>query len=349
MDTVHYQIFHEAGAPLELKSSPCPELGSGDVLVAITLATICGSDIHTYLGHRNEPTPCILGHEGMGTVIASARDAVSVGERVTWSLADSCGNCSPCADHAIPEKCDDLFKYGHASLSNGTGLNGTYATHILLRPGTAIIPLPDSVSDALAAPANCALATMVKAVEQLPATTKSVVVQGMGMLGLYTCALLHARGIRTYGVDVNETRLEFAAKFGAKPIHGNNDCVATILNANCGKVDGVIEAAGFAPVVKDGMAMLRYGGTYVLVGLVHPDSKLPITGEDIIRKNATICGIHNYAPQHLQQGIDFLATNATTYPFDDLVSPPYPLTDLETAFELAQQHTWCRVAITPSN
>src|SRR5688572_7914098 len=91
------QLFHAPGQPFEMASAPLPdELHSGEVLVQISLATICGSDLHTTEGRRSAPTPCVLGHEAVGHVISSSREGVTLGQRVTWTLADSCGHCAPC-------------------------------------------------------------------------------------------------------------------------------------------------------------------------------------------------------------------------------------------------------------
>lgn len=60
----------------------------------------------------------------------------------------------------VCSKCKSLFKYGHAPLNDGCGLNGTYSTHVVLRPGTHVVRLPDHLSDEVAAPVNCALATV---------------------------------------------------------------------------------------------------------------------------------------------------------------------------------------------
>ena len=61
-----------------------------------------------------------------------------------------------------------FFKYGHASIGNGSGFNGCYASHIIIRPGTFVIKLPKSINDDLAATINCALATMVNCIDQIP-------------------------------------------------------------------------------------------------------------------------------------------------------------------------------------
>jgi D-arabinose 1-dehydrogenase-like Zn-dependent alcohol dehydrogenase len=58
-------------------------------------------------------------------------------------------------------------------MSNGSGFNGCYSSHIVIRKGTVLIKLPDEISDNLAASINCALATMVNCVENLPQNVKN--------------------------------------------------------------------------------------------------------------------------------------------------------------------------------
>ena len=112
-------VFQGTGLPhrVDTLSSPVA-LRRGDLLVAVRLATICGSDLHTYAGRRSCPLPTVLGHEAVGTVVAlgEGRDPALMGRRVTWTLADSCGKCVACAEWSLPQKCQTLFKYGHAAL-----------------------------------------------------------------------------------------------------------------------------------------------------------------------------------------------------------------------------------------
>lgn len=339
-------VFVGPEKPFEFRSVPLPAPAEGEVLVAISLATVCGSDLHTFEGRRNEPTPCVLGHEAVGRVVAvgSGRDPAWVGTRVTWTLADSCGCCPPCREWELPQKCERLFKYGHASIDSGSGLNGCYASHLLLRFGTTVIPLSDKVTDAMVAPANCALATMVAATEPLSRGGGTVLIQGAGLLGIYGCTLLRQRGWkRVLVVDPNPARLEFARAFGGEPF-----LPAELAGIRSGSVDAAIEVAGIPAVIADGMRVLRPGGHYALVGMVHPDSRLDLTGEAIIRKCLTIRGTHNYAPRHLQQAVDFLTRHAGDWPWESLVSTPFPLTQLEAAFHLARSGRWPRVSVDPT-
>jgi threonine dehydrogenase-like Zn-dependent dehydrogenase len=233
----------------------------------------------------------------------------------------------------------ELVKYGHSSLSLGTGLNGCYASHIVLRSGTHLVEVPDGVSDRVASPANCALATMFAALENLPNSCRSVVIQGAGLLGLYGAILLRTRGVpNVYVVDPSASRLDRVRDFLGVPM-GADD-----LRPLYGQIDVVIEAAGTASVIPEGLRLLRPGGHYILVGMVHPDSEFAITGEALIRGCITMRGVHNYGPRHLEQAIAFLEQEPSL-PWESLISPAYPLLELNQAFAIAASRTWPRVAV----
>lgn len=347
MTTARVAVFCGPGEPFKTADRLIHEpLQPGECLVKISLASICGSDLHTVSGRRHQPQPSILGHEGVGLVMAvgPGRDPALLGRRVTWTLADSCGNCPACRDWDLPQKCMSLFKYGHAPLSDGSGLNGCYSTHIVLRAGTKLFPLADTVSDSMAVSANCALATMVAATEPLSRGGKLAVIQGAGLLGLFGCALLKHRGWqRVVVVDTNPSRLALVSVLGGEPAH---ESAATLVGS--GTADAIIEASGRSAVIREGMNLVRPGGHYQLVGMVHPDSQLNLTGESIIRKCLTIQGTHNYAPRHLGAAVHYLETHGQILPWDRLVSPPRSLDELGESFELASTGEWPRVAIRPS-
>jgi putative phosphonate catabolism associated alcohol dehydrogenase len=349
------QVFDGPGQPLRLETWPLPEtLAPGEVLVRIELATICLSDLHTAMGRRVEPTPCILGHEAVGRVmrVGGERKGLKPGDRVTWSIADSCGTCAFCTVHRLPQKCRSLFKYGHAATDDGTGLNGCYASHILLRRGTHIVKVPDRLPDSVVAPANCALATGVNAVSRVPGTCRTAVIQGAGMVGLYACALLHDRGVdRVFCVDVLAQRLDAIHAFGGIPVDGRpeqyDQSRQEILNAALDGVDAVLETAGAAALVPEGVRLLRPGGTYVFVGMVFPGTQLDLTGEQVVRNCLSIHGVHNYAPAHLAQGVRFLERTVDRFPYESLVSPPLPLAELERGLRMAETRQWYRVSVRP--
>ncbi|UJR35518.1 hypothetical protein I4U23_028272 [Adineta vaga] len=304
-----------------------PELAPGEILVKVRLASICMSDVHTITGHRIEPTPSVLGHEAVVEVVDHRRpnSDLAIGDRLTFSVADCCGNCEFCLK-GLNQKCVKLFKYGHSKLSDGSGYNGCYATHIILRRGTHVVKIPDSISDRCAAPINCSLATTMAALEHVPKIKNGrAFVQGDGILGLYTSASLRELGFeKVYCSGTRLQRSKFIDRFGAIPLYNVSN------------------------VVNDGIRMLKPGGIYLFLGMVHPHSQLNITGEQIIRKCLTIKGIHNYAPRHLDQAVQFLAKTVHKYPYEEIMGPTYELSDLPSAMKLAIEKQYGRVLIKPN-
>lgn len=127
------------------------------------------------------------------------------------------------------------------------------------------------------APVNCALATMVSAVSRLLDDCQTVVVQGAGLLGVYTCVLLREAGVtKVFCVDVREARLPQVTRFDGIPVDGRSDNYSTareaiVLAAPHG-VDAVLEVAGGSALIPEGIRLLRPEGFYGFVGMVHPHS-----------------------------------------------------------------------------
>lgn len=355
-------VYVEEGQPLELQSFALPELAAGEVLVQVTCCTVCGSDVHTYAGHRTTPMPTILGHEIIGTVARLGPgepvcdyDGVplTIGDRITWSIAASCGDCFYC-DHAIPAKCDTLFKYGHEAINDRQPLSGGLAEHCHLAPGTAIVRIPDELPDVVACPANCATATVTAALRVGGGCQDEVVlIQGAGMLGLSACALARSRGAKEVIVcDIDDARLQLAEKFGATHcvnVSGDPEALAKVVNQvtdNRG-VDLAIELSGANASIEAGLKRLRIGGRYVLVGSVFPADDVPVSAEWVVRRWLNIHGVHNYAPEDLAAAVTFLAEQHTNYPLAELVSASFPLEESDEAFRYTLTQRPHRVAVLP--
>ncbi|MBK1833116.1 alcohol dehydrogenase catalytic domain-containing protein [Roseibacillus ishigakijimensis] len=330
-------LFLGVGEELRLEEAILPEPGPGEVLVALQRAALCGSDLHTLSGRREAPVPCVLGHEGVGVVAASRREEVKEGQRVTWSLAASCGECIPCRSWQLPQKCHHLLKYGHAA-EDERGWLGTYASHILLRPGTAVFPVPEGVADSLAASLNCGFATVVNALAEVPAVCQRVAVQGGGFLGLCAVALLRARGVKeVYLSEPVESRLALGRSLGALPLPETGPP----------PLDLVVETAGVASVVREGLSWLRPGGHYVTTGLVHDHCQVEIDGQVVVKSCLHIRGVHNYAPDHLREAVAWAAREEVAKSLAPLFSPPFALADFSAALAAARGGQWPRVLLSP--
>lgn len=66
-----------------------------------------------------------------------------------------------------------FLQYGHGEVSKGSGLDGCYASHIVIKEGTVAIKIPDHVTDKMAAPLNCAMGTVMNALSNLPPLDQS--------------------------------------------------------------------------------------------------------------------------------------------------------------------------------
>lgn len=348
-------VFTAEGAPFAKEQVILNDTDSNEVLVRIVYTTICTSDLHTYTGRRSSPTPCVLGHEIIGEIITLGKKIKSdynglllnTGDLVTWCVY-AYDNKSEMAKRGIPQKSDGLYKYGHHTFNPDDGLNGGFATHCILKKGTAIFKLPDFLTHKQAAPLNCTHATIAGAVRLAGyLKNKNVMITGTGMLGLSACAMAKEGGAKSvYAMDINKERLEVAKKFGAdKLIDGKLPVNEILLLTPKEKIDVIIDTTGIPSVMETGLELLGIGGRAVWVGAVYNQSSTKINAEMIVRNLLTIKGLHNYTPNDLGFAIDFVAENHSKYPFEILVGEDFILEDLSEAFETASSGKHYRVGI----
>ncbi|MFE5335271.1 zinc-binding dehydrogenase [Isoptericola sp. NPDC056573] len=319
----------EGGDAVRLVDVPLPALGPGEVLVRVLLATVCGSDRHTVSGRRSSPSPSVLGHEAVGEIVevgpggAVGDDGgeLAAGDRVVWGVTVACGSCDRCRAGRTA-KCRSVRKVGHEAFDSGWPLSGTYARHLVLPAGATIARVPVTVPDALAAPAGCATATVMAAVEAAgPLAGRRVLVSGAGMLGLAAVVASRDAGAAEVVVtDPDPARRDLAARFGADAALGTGESV--------GDADVAIELSGATPAVTRCLDALDVGGRLVLVGSVAPSPAVPLDPERVVRGWLTVTGVHNYEPRHLRAALRLLDRTRDVVPWGELVTPAAPLVDL---------------------
>jgi alcohol dehydrogenase len=363
MRTAKAAVYEAPNTPFVLKEFPVRPTKRGEVLVRVTMSTICRSDIHSYEGRRPNPCPGILGHEIIGIIEELGEgidddmrgDKLRIGDRITWSEYFFDGQCYYREVLDMPQKCHGVRKYGHDLADEDPHFLGGFAEYCYILPGTWILKLPNELSDEEATPLNCGVATMVSVTEAAEiALGDAVVIQGLGLLGLYGAAMAKARGARcVIGLDAVASRLDAAKKFGADHVI---DVERTSAKATIDEVrmlcrpdgaDAVIEVCGVPDVIPQGLQMLRTGGRYVLGGLVNPDANVTIDANILLRRWIAMRGIHNYHPRHLIQALDFVMANRKRFPFKDIVDSKFALKDLDAAFKKASERTVLRAAIVP--
>ena len=322
MDSIPPRVTMAAvwtGSGVDVRTVPIPALGAGEVLVRVRLATVCGSDLHTVTGRRPAACPSVLGHEAVGDVVATGSGAdIQVGQRVIWSVTVACGECPRCRS-GLSAKCLSVRKVGHEPFDGDWALSGSYAAHVVLPRGTTIAVVPDTLSDAVAAPAACATATVMATLEAAGELGgRRVLIGGAGMLGLTAVAACADAGADVQVVDRNADRLALATQFGGRASDG-------------GPVDVAIDYTGSSAAVADALARLDIGGTLVLAGSVTPGPPLALDPETVVRQWLTITGVHNYEPRHLHRAVDFLDRTRERHPWDALVVAPVPLKQIASA------------------
>ena len=351
-------IFNGAGKPIELIEATVRSLKPGEILVRTLYTTLCGSDIHTYCGRRQEPPKVVLGHEIVGEIVAiepshSGKDfrgsVLAVGDRVTWAIFNvPAGVVAPRID--IPQKSDGLFKYGHVLAEGDDIFSGGLADYCILRDHTAVIKVSSELSVKVSATISCAHATVAGALRVADSLAgKRVLVFGMGLLGLSCLAMCKEAGASWIGaVDTNEDRLKWYKDFGATAAYNISNHSADD-GLPWPEVDAVFDMTGDSAAMKLGIDSLAVGGCAVWIGAVFPNSPVAVDAQKIVRKVLQIKGLHNYNYDDFVQATSFIENHYGDYPFDALIEKEFDLEEIEEAFQYATLHKPVRVGIQINN
>ena len=276
-----WQII-EHGKPLQKVLSETPKPQGSEVLVRITRAGVCHSDVHIWEGYfdlgggkrfyvkeRGCVPPFTLGHEPFGVIEALGPRArgVRVGQKKIVYPWIGCGKCAVCKAGQ-----DNYCVSGIRFL--GVSRPGAYSTHLLV-PDPKYLVDSGGVEDGFAATLACSGLTAYSAAAKLPeiGPRERVAVLGCGGLGLIGVSVLRAKGAKhVIACDIDETKLAAAARLGAK------ETVNTREPDAAQKLQGIaaaIDFVGSPATAALGIGALRKGGRYVICGLyggelVHP-------------------------------------------------------------------------------
>lgn len=303
------------------------EPGPGEVLIAVKACGICGSDLHMYRedSHRKglvRTTPegyDIPGHEFAGVI-------VGVGEGVTgWAIGDR--------------------------VVGVTGDGGGMAQYntVPVNP-FQLVRIPDGVSFAEAATTEPLADGLQMITKARIADGETVVIFGVGIIGLGVIQALKTRGVkpkRVIAVDVNDTRLDMARAIGAThAINPRKGDVFDAVAAICGQqedhrgrtanVDVVIDCAGYIkhiagpPPLETALNILAgRNGRIICFGAY--EGKMLIDFSDMIRKEPVLMGSNGYAAEELVEALQLMADKKVDRRL--LISHEFPLEQVSQAFE----------------
>ena len=360
--------FDAPGKPFEIETVTLPNVGPGEILIKVARANICGSDVHAWHGTfatrgLGGQLPTVLGHEMVGAVKALGNGVSSDsngtplehGTRVVFPYFFSCHECRTCLA-GRRNACLNMKMAMLGRADEPPYFVGGYGDYFLLPAGAVVYTVPDSVSDDIAAGANCALSQVMYGLERVDLQLgEFVVVQGAGALGLYAIAVAKARGAsRVIAVDAVPQRLELATAFGAdavidiSEVSEVTDRVKIVRKLTDGQgADVVVEVVGQPSAIDEGLKMLGQFGRYVEIGNINIAKTFQFDPSRFVFANKTMVGVSLYEPAVLSRALTFLEQHQGTLPLDRLAAARYSLDDINDAFAAAEQRRDVRASIIP--
>lgn len=352
---------------MEIREVAVPSPAPGQILVNVTRANICGSDLHFWRGDidlsRFLKEPTVLGHEMCGRVAAlgegvrtdSAGAPLAEGDRVVYRYFHPCGRCNACL-RGITSACGQNLIFQIRPCTEPPYFVGGFADYYMLPAGQAVFKVPDQLSDDLVSGVNCAVAEVVEGLTRgAVGPGDTVVIQGAGGLGLYATALARYMGAtQVIVIDGVPDRLSLAREFGAHETidinefgdAGARSAQVRSLNGGAG-ADVAVEVAGFPDAFPEGIAMLGQAGRYVEIGNISMGMTTTLDPAQITLGNKTVYGVAFYEAVALKRSLEFLAATRDTVPYEKLVATTYPLDKINEAFADADARRVTRAGIAP--
>ncbi|MFQ5425535.1 MAG: NAD(P)-dependent alcohol dehydrogenase [Gaiellales bacterium] len=206
--------LHSGTDRLQLDDLPVPDATGDAVLVRVTGAGVCHSDLHIIDGMFDDivSRPVTLGHEIAGRVAAFGADVtdLQIDEPVVVMVGWGCGHCESCVSGH-----EQLCAHGRTA---GETTDGGFAEYVLVPHRRNVVPLGD-VDPLDATPLGCAALSAYAAVKRVRKDVPGgslLGVIGAGGLGQYAIQLARTMtGAMIAAVDARQDALERAATLGA--------------------------------------------------------------------------------------------------------------------------------------
>ncbi|QQM55593.1 zinc-binding dehydrogenase [Rhodococcus pyridinivorans] len=339
--------------PLVIEQVDLREPGPGEVLVDLSAAAVCITDVLATQGLTMVPPPFITGHSGTGTVIAVGPGVTRtrVGDRIATAGSAECGHCNPCL-HGIPAACDDIYGgmvpprsvgiWGSGQQVHVDGGVGVFAEQMVLRE-SGIVTITDSLDAATASLLGCGVVSGLGAVLNVGQVRRgsTVAIVGCGHLGLWMVQGARIAGAATIiAIEPDERRRALAVDLGATHVIDPNadDVIAHVRDLTGGRgADYTFEAAGNPQASAQAVALACGGGTVVTTSMAQPDDNVILPALDFGVGAKRILSSQT-GGGHLKRDIplyeSLLARGEVSA--TPIVSATYPLDEINTAFAAAR-------------
>lgn len=260
--------FIEVGQPIQLIDLPDPEVGPTDVLVRISGAGVCHSDLHVIDGEVGvRQKPITLGHENAGIVerVGSLVTEVKPGDGVAVFGAWGCGVCGLC-EQGEENLCQK-------PIYPGVMVDGGWAEKLLVPHPRNLVKL-NGLDPVIAAPLTDAALTPYRAVRKAlsrlgPGRTLAIIgVGGLGHMALQIARAL-TPATQVIAIDVSDEKLAMAKELGADHcVNAKSDVGAAVKAATGGAgADAVIDFVGNDATLTNAVASIAIAGKLVVVGI----------------------------------------------------------------------------------
>ncbi|PYG85633.1 S-(hydroxymethyl)glutathione dehydrogenase/alcohol dehydrogenase/alcohol dehydrogenase [Ruminiclostridium sufflavum DSM 19573] len=289
MKALYFSGIHE----YELRDVEKPQLRNDtDVIIKITLTTICGSDLHLIHGIIPSTPGYVLGHEYVG-VVEEAGKAVKnfkEGDRVIGPPAPFCGCCENCIEGNISHCLNGGI---HGSGKELGDLSGTHAEYIRVPfADSCLVHVPDVLEDEQVIFISDILTTgYTAAVRGKVSPGDTAVIFGAGPVGL--CSVVAAKLFNPYRIIAvgrkDKFRMEMAKKLGATHVLSSEeeDAAGYVMNLTNGRgADAAIDASGSEIAIRQAVKSVKINGNVSLVGITGTDVSLPLS--QVFMRNVNI-------------------------------------------------------------
>ena len=309
---------------VEVHDIPQPEAGPGEVLIKVSRAGICGTDLHIFMGHMDQRVtkPLVMGHEMCGEIVESPSGDFKVGDRVVVEPTVFCGYCAACK-RGNTHVCQNL---------NFLGIDSAGAFQEYWNaPVDRLHRIPDSLSDNAAAmiePMAVAVHDVRRA--QVELGDQAVVIGG-GPIGLLVAHAAGLDGAEVIISEVNKYRLKVAEECGFKTVDPTQaDLTEYVMDwTNGAGCDIVFEVSGSAAGAKVMTELLRVRGRVCLVG-VHA-SPPPVDLHRFFWRELDLIGCRVYQSVDFERAIRVAAEGLVD--LESLVSKVVPYEEATWGFE----------------
>jgi S-(hydroxymethyl)glutathione dehydrogenase/alcohol dehydrogenase len=290
-------VLREINKPLEIEDIQYGNPAPREVLIRTVAAGVCHSDLHFQNGSYPYPLPAVLGHESAGVVEAVGSDVTYVkpGDHVITCLSAFCGHCescltghmSLCQEPELQRAPDQPSRLASGDENIAQFLNlSSFAEYMLVHEHT-IVKIREDMPLDRAALIGCGVTTGVGAVIHTAAVEpgSTVAVIGCGGVGLSAVnGAAIAGAARIIAVDMVESKLELARKFGATDVVNAKevDPVEAVREMTGGGVHYSFEAIGLKQTAEQSFKMLGFGGTATIIGMIPVGTQVELHGPEFL-------------------------------------------------------------------